>query len=79
MLLLFRLQEVKAAPLKFVTDLAFEDSWSHLFMNTLAPLGYIKVLILADSYKHAFAQYHTNYVIRYEPVEYTIDFLVSDL
>lgn len=44
MLLLFRLQEVKAAPLKFVTDLAFEDSWSHLFMNTLAPLGYIKVL-----------------------------------
>ncbi|XP_050985622.1 inositol polyphosphate 5-phosphatase Ka isoform X1 [Labeo rohita] len=37
------LQEVKAAPLKFVTDLAFEDSWSHLFMNTLAPLGYIKV------------------------------------
>ncbi|XP_051521395.1 inositol polyphosphate 5-phosphatase K-like isoform X1 [Myxocyprinus asiaticus] len=37
------LQEVKAAPLKFVTDLAFEDSWSHLFMNTLAPLGFIKV------------------------------------
>ncbi|XP_059390170.1 inositol polyphosphate 5-phosphatase K-like isoform X1 [Carassius carassius] len=37
------LQEVKAAPLKFVTDLAFEDSWSHIFMNTLAPLGYIKV------------------------------------
>uniref|UniRef100_A0A673NJQ9 phosphoinositide 5-phosphatase n=2 Tax=Sinocyclocheilus rhinocerous TaxID=307959 RepID=A0A673NJQ9_9TELE len=37
------LQEVKAAPLKFVTDLAFEDSWSHFFMNTLAPLGYIKV------------------------------------
>lgn len=43
-MLLFRLQKVKAAPLKFVTDLAFEDSWSHLFMNTLAPLGYIKVL-----------------------------------
>ncbi|KAK7172016.1 hypothetical protein R3I93_004341 [Phoxinus phoxinus] len=37
------LQEVKAAPLKFVTDLAFEDSWSQLFMSTLAPLGYIKV------------------------------------
>ncbi|XP_026137550.1 inositol polyphosphate 5-phosphatase K-like isoform X1 [Carassius auratus] len=37
------LQEVKAAPLKIVTDLAFEDSWSHLFMNTLAPLGFIKV------------------------------------
>ncbi|KAL7849135.1 hypothetical protein SRHO_G00207580 [Serrasalmus rhombeus] len=37
------LQEVRAAPLKFMTDLAFDDSWSHLFMNTLAPLGYIKV------------------------------------
>lgn len=37
------LQEVRAAPLKFVSDLAFDDSWSHLFMNTLAPLGYIKV------------------------------------
>lgn len=50
MLLWFSLQEVKAAPLKFVTDLAFEDSWSHLFMNTLAPLGYIKVLILSALY-----------------------------
>ncbi|KAK2831720.1 hypothetical protein Q7C36_016806 [Tachysurus vachellii] len=37
------LQEVRAAPLKFVTDLAFGDSWSCLFMNTLTPLGYIKV------------------------------------
>ncbi|XP_063061874.1 inositol polyphosphate 5-phosphatase Ka isoform X1 [Engraulis encrasicolus] len=37
------LQEVRAAPLKFVTDLAFDDSWSHLFMDTLAPLGYVKV------------------------------------
>ncbi|XP_026790724.3 inositol polyphosphate 5-phosphatase Ka isoform X1 [Pangasianodon hypophthalmus] len=37
------LQEVRAAPLKFVTDLAFGDSWSCLFMNTLSPLGYIKV------------------------------------
>ncbi|XP_041919559.1 inositol polyphosphate 5-phosphatase Ka isoform X1 [Alosa sapidissima] len=37
------LQEVRAAPLKFVTDLAFDDSWSHLFMNTLAPRGYVKV------------------------------------
>ncbi|KAI4902334.1 hypothetical protein NFI96_001262 [Prochilodus magdalenae] len=43
------LQEVKAAPLKFVADLAFDDSWSHLFMNTLAPLGYIK---LQDSNVH---------------------------
>ncbi|XP_047676781.1 inositol polyphosphate 5-phosphatase Ka isoform X1 [Tachysurus fulvidraco] len=37
------LQEVRAAPLKFVTDLAFGDSWTCLFMNTLTPLGYIKV------------------------------------
>ncbi|XP_026880296.2 inositol polyphosphate 5-phosphatase Ka isoform X1 [Electrophorus electricus] len=37
------LQEVRAAPLKFLADLAFEDSWTRLFMNTLAPLGYIKV------------------------------------
>ncbi|TSK49663.1 Inositol polyphosphate 5-phosphatase K [Bagarius yarrelli] len=37
------LQEVRAAPLKFVTDLAFGDSWSCLFMNTLTSLGYIKV------------------------------------
>ncbi|XP_076832610.1 inositol polyphosphate 5-phosphatase Ka isoform X2 [Brachyhypopomus gauderio] len=37
------LQEVRAAPLKFVADLAFEDSWTRLFMNTLAPLGYVKV------------------------------------
>ncbi|XP_056612452.1 inositol polyphosphate 5-phosphatase Ka isoform X1 [Triplophysa dalaica] len=37
------LQEVRAAPLKFVSDLAFDDSWSHLFMSTLAPLGYVKV------------------------------------
>lgn len=37
------LQEVRAAPLKFVTDLTFGDSWSCLFMNTLTSLGYIKV------------------------------------
>lgn len=48
MLLLFSLQEVKAAPLKFVTDLAFEDSWSQLLMSTLAPLGYIKVILSAS-------------------------------
>lgn len=39
------LQEVRAAPLKIVSDLAFGDSWSSLFMDTLAPLGYIKVSI----------------------------------
>lgn len=37
------LQEVNAAPLKLITDLASEDSWSLAFMATLAPLGYVKV------------------------------------
>ncbi|KAL2096097.1 hypothetical protein ACEWY4_008245 [Coilia grayii] len=37
------LQEVRAAPLKFVADLAFDDSWSHLFMDTLGPRGYVKL------------------------------------
>ncbi|KAI5099383.1 inositol polyphosphate-5-phosphatase K isoform X3 [Silurus meridionalis] len=37
------LQEVRATPLKFATDVAFGDSWSCLFMDTLTPLGYIKV------------------------------------
>ncbi|KAM6906851.1 inositol polyphosphate 5-phosphatase K [Xenentodon cancila] len=37
------LQEVKATPLKFMSDLMFEDSWSQLFMNTLAPRGFVKV------------------------------------
>ncbi|XP_061595197.1 inositol polyphosphate 5-phosphatase K isoform X2 [Cololabis saira] len=37
------LQEVKATPLKFMSDLMYEDSWSHLFMNTLAPRGFVKV------------------------------------
>ncbi|XP_028976617.2 inositol polyphosphate 5-phosphatase K isoform X2 [Esox lucius] len=37
------LQEVNAAPLKFLSDLLLEDSWSHHFMNTLAPREYIKV------------------------------------
>ncbi|KAJ8401661.1 hypothetical protein AAFF_G00376320 [Aldrovandia affinis] len=37
------LQEVNATPLRFIADLAFEDSWSLLFMATLAPIGYVKV------------------------------------
>lgn len=39
----FSLQEVKATPIKFMSDLIYEDSWSHLFMNTLAPKGFVKV------------------------------------
>ncbi|KAM4544794.1 inositol polyphosphate 5-phosphatase K isoform 2-T2 [Odontesthes bonariensis] len=37
------LQEVSATPMKFVSDLIVEDSWSHLFMATLAPRGFVKV------------------------------------
>ncbi|XP_046891698.1 inositol polyphosphate 5-phosphatase Ka isoform X2 [Hypomesus transpacificus] len=37
------LQEVYAAPHRFVSDLAFDDSWSHLFMSTLGGRGYMKV------------------------------------
>ncbi|RVE63885.1 hypothetical protein OJAV_G00140740 [Oryzias javanicus] len=37
------LQEVRATPAKFMSDLMWEDSWSHLFMNTLAPKGFVKV------------------------------------
>ncbi|KAM6985178.1 inositol polyphosphate 5-phosphatase K [Aplochiton taeniatus] len=37
------LQEVNATPLRFLTDLMMEDSWSILLMNTLAPRGYVKV------------------------------------
>ncbi|KAM9729362.1 inositol polyphosphate 5-phosphatase K isoform 2-T2 [Menidia menidia] len=37
------LQEVSATPVKFISDLIAEDSWSHLFMDTLAPQGFVKV------------------------------------
>ncbi|KAG7275114.1 hypothetical protein CRUP_009474 [Coryphaenoides rupestris] len=37
------LQEVYSGPVRFVSDLAFDDAWSHVFMTTLAPLGYLKV------------------------------------
>ncbi|XP_061104562.1 inositol polyphosphate 5-phosphatase K-like isoform X1 [Conger conger] len=37
------LQEVTATPLRFISDLAYDDSWSHAFMATLAPMGYVKV------------------------------------
>lgn len=37
------LQEVKATPLRFISDLIAEDSWSHLLMDTLAPRGFVKV------------------------------------
>lgn len=38
-----RLQEVNATPVKFMSDLLVEDSWSHVFMGTLAPRGFVKV------------------------------------
>ncbi|KAG7237050.1 hypothetical protein INR49_032864 [Caranx melampygus] len=37
------LQEVNATPVRFISDLLVEDSWSHLFMDTLAPRGFVKV------------------------------------
>ncbi|KTG36956.1 hypothetical protein cypCar_00016434 [Cyprinus carpio] len=40
------LQEVNANPVRYISDLISEDSWSHLLMDTLAPMGYIKVLIV---------------------------------
>uniref|UniRef100_A0A3Q1J9N4 Inositol polyphosphate-related phosphatase domain-containing protein n=1 Tax=Anabas testudineus TaxID=64144 RepID=A0A3Q1J9N4_ANATE len=37
------LQEVNAAPMRYLSDLLVEDSWSHMFTNTLAPRGFVKV------------------------------------
>ncbi|XP_011618302.2 inositol polyphosphate 5-phosphatase K isoform X1 [Takifugu rubripes] len=37
------LQEVNAAPVRFLSDMLAEDSWSHVFMDTLAPRGFVKV------------------------------------
>nr|XP_020454037.1 inositol polyphosphate 5-phosphatase K-like isoform X2 [Monopterus albus] len=37
------LQEVKSTLARFISDLLVEDSWSHVFMDTLAPRGFVKV------------------------------------
>ncbi|KAK5613381.1 hypothetical protein CRENBAI_022826 [Crenichthys baileyi] len=37
------LQEVNSTPMRFISDLMAEDSWSHLFMDTLGPKGFVKV------------------------------------
>ncbi|XP_014905959.1 inositol polyphosphate 5-phosphatase K-like isoform X2 [Poecilia latipinna] len=37
------LQEVYSGPVRFVSDMIFDDPWSQLFISTLAPLNYIKV------------------------------------
>uniref|UniRef100_A0A087YJN4 Inositol polyphosphate-5-phosphatase K n=2 Tax=Poecilia formosa TaxID=48698 RepID=A0A087YJN4_POEFO len=37
------LQEVNVTPVRFISDLMAEDSWSHLFMDTLGPKGFVKV------------------------------------
>ncbi|XP_015245362.1 PREDICTED: inositol polyphosphate 5-phosphatase K-like isoform X3 [Cyprinodon variegatus] len=36
------LQEVYSGPLRFVSDMIFDDPWSQLFISTLAPRGYVK-------------------------------------
>uniref|UniRef100_A0A3B3ULG8 Inositol polyphosphate-5-phosphatase K n=1 Tax=Poecilia latipinna TaxID=48699 RepID=A0A3B3ULG8_9TELE len=35
------LQEVNVTPVRFISDLMAEDSWSHLFMDTLGPKGFV--------------------------------------
>ncbi|KAK7926164.1 hypothetical protein WMY93_008474 [Mugilogobius chulae] len=37
------LQEVNATPIRFISDMIAEDSWSHVFMDTLGPRGFVKV------------------------------------
>ncbi|XP_060752631.1 inositol polyphosphate 5-phosphatase K [Tachysurus vachellii] len=37
------LQEVRATPVKYMSDFIVEDSWSHIFMDTLGPNGFVKV------------------------------------
>ncbi|XP_036975559.1 inositol polyphosphate 5-phosphatase K isoform X2 [Acanthopagrus latus] len=37
------LQEVNATPVRFISDMLVEDSWSHVFMDTLAPRDFVKV------------------------------------
>ncbi|RVE64720.1 hypothetical protein OJAV_G00128420 [Oryzias javanicus] len=37
------LQEVYSGPVRFLSDMIFDDPWSHMFMSTLAPLSYVKV------------------------------------
>lgn len=45
-----RLQEVNAAPVRFISDMLVEDSWSHVFMDTLAPRGFVKVRLERRSF-----------------------------
>ncbi|MED6260753.1 hypothetical protein ATANTOWER_028067 [Ataeniobius toweri] len=44
------LQEVNSTPMRFISDLMAEDSWSHLFMDTLGPKGFVKCCILLSSH-----------------------------
>ncbi|KAF7219497.1 inositol polyphosphate 5-phosphatase Ka isoform X3 [Nothobranchius furzeri] len=37
------LQEVYSGLLRFVSDMMFDDPWTHRLMSTLAPLNYVKV------------------------------------
>ncbi|MEQ2278114.1 hypothetical protein XENORESO_012778, partial [Xenotaenia resolanae] len=37
------LQEVYSGPVRFVSDMMFDDPWSQLFISTLAPWNYVKV------------------------------------
>ncbi|XP_042298666.1 inositol polyphosphate 5-phosphatase K isoform X4 [Sceloporus undulatus] len=37
------LQEVNSRIVSFLSDMAFDDPWSHFFMAVLSPLGFVKV------------------------------------
>lgn len=50
-----RLQEVYAAPLRFLSDTMYDDPWSRHLMSILAPLQYIKVPV---TFKHSCYNIH---------------------
>ncbi|KAM6959012.1 inositol polyphosphate 5-phosphatase Ka [Aplochiton taeniatus] len=37
------LQEVYSGPVRFISDMVFDDPWSHMLMSSLSPRGYLKV------------------------------------
>uniref|UniRef100_A0A3Q0S2Y0 Inositol polyphosphate-5-phosphatase K n=1 Tax=Amphilophus citrinellus TaxID=61819 RepID=A0A3Q0S2Y0_AMPCI len=57
------LQEVSATPVKFISDLIIEDSWSHVFMDSLAPRGFVTSVRMQGLLLLVFAkQIHLPYI-----------------
>uniref|UniRef100_A0A3Q2D0G5 Inositol polyphosphate-5-phosphatase Ka n=1 Tax=Cyprinodon variegatus TaxID=28743 RepID=A0A3Q2D0G5_CYPVA len=54
------LQEVYSGPLRFVSDMIFDDPWSQLFISTLAPRGYVKVGV--PPLQHNFPLYNSGFL-----------------